>query len=96
MLKICARCFVATSKDIRVILIKLADRIHNMRTIQYVKRKTKELQKKLLKFCPIANRLGIGEWKDELEDTAFEIANPEAFKKTKEVLEAALLEDSLP
>ena len=87
------KMFVATSKDIRVILIKLADRVHNMRTIQYVKKeKQKRIAEETLEiFAPIANRLGIGEWKDELEDSAFEIANPEAFKKTKDILEAALL-----
>lgn len=86
------KMFVATSKDIRVILIKLADRIHNMRTIEFVKKeKQKRIAEETLEiFAPIANRLGIGEWKDELEDLSFKIVFPKDFEKTKEILDEAL------
>ncbi len=82
------KMFVATSKDIRVILIKLADRIHNMRTISHVrKEKQKRIAEETLEiFAPIANRLGIGEWKDELEDLSFKIVFPEEFAKTEALL----------
>src|SRR5258708_2309631 len=86
------KMFVATSKDIRVILIKLADRIDNMRTLQFVKaEKQKRIAEETLEiFAPIANRLGIGEWKDELENLAFKIVYPEEFKKTEQSLIQAL------
>lgn len=86
------KMFVATSKDIRVILIKLADRIHNMQTIEFVRpEKQKRIAEETLEiFAPIANRLGIGEWKDELEDLSFKIVLPEEFKKTSETLKSVL------
>ncbi len=86
------KMFVATSKDIRVILIKLADRIHNMRTIEFVKKEKQQriAEETLEIFAPIANRLGIGEWKDELEDLSFKIVFPKDFEKTNKILEEAL------
>ncbi len=86
------KMFIATSKDIRVILIKLADRIHNMRTIEFVKpEKQKRIAEETLEiFAPIANRLGIGEWKDELEDSSFKIALPEEYKRVEKMVDAAL------
>lgn len=86
------KMFMATSKDIRVMLIKLADRMHNMRTIQFVKEnKRRRIAEETLEiYAPIANRLGIGEWKDELEDSAFKIAYPKEYADTKAKLDYAL------
>jgi len=78
------KLILATTKDLRVILVKLADRLHNMRTIQFIKdenKKTKIALETLEVFSPLAQRLGMKEWQDELEDISFEIINPDA-KKT--------------
>jgi GTP pyrophosphokinase len=82
------KMFVATSKDIRVILMKLADRLHNMRTIEYVREgKQKRIAQETLEiYAPIASRLGIGEWKDELEDRAFQMVDPDAYLETEKLL----------
>ena len=72
---------IATTKDLRVILVKLADRLHNMRTIQFIKnenKKTKIALETLEVFAPLAQRLGMKEWQDELEDAAFGVINPDA------------------
>jgi GTP diphosphokinase / guanosine-3',5'-bis(diphosphate) 3'-diphosphatase len=86
------KMFVATSKDMRVILIKLADRIHNIRTIEHVRPdKQKRIAEETLEvYSAIANRLGIGEWKDELEDCSFKIVDPEGYKKTQLLLDEYL------
>jgi len=78
------KLILATTKDLRVILVKLADRLHNMRTIQFIKdesKKTKIALETLEVFAPLAQRLGMKEWQDELEDISFEVINPDA-KKT--------------
>ena len=78
------KLILATTKDLRVILVKLADRLHNMRTIQFINdenKKTKIALETLEVFAPLAQRLGMKEWQDELEDISFEVINPEA-KKT--------------
>jgi GTP diphosphokinase / guanosine-3',5'-bis(diphosphate) 3'-diphosphatase len=83
------KMFIATSKDIRVMLIKLADRLHNMRTIEYIP-KDKQLKvatETLEMYAPIAGRLGIGAWKDELEELSFEVVYPKEYEKTKKLLE---------
>jgi len=78
------KLILATTQDLRVILVKLADRLHNMRTIQFIKdenKKTKIALETLEVFAPLAQRLGMKEWQDELEDISFEVINPDA-KKT--------------
>ncbi len=77
------KMFIATSKDIRVMLIKLADRLHNMRTIEALApdKQLKIATETQEMYAPIASRLGIGTWKDELEDLAFKIVSPDDYKK---------------
>lgn len=83
------RLFIAMSKDIRVILIKLVDRLHNIRTVQYLK------PEKQIKFCtetmnlfvPLAERLGIDTIKLELENTCFKYLNPIEYQKIKSELD---------
>ena len=75
------KMFMAMAKDIRVILIKLADRLHNLQTLEY-KSKEKQLEKAretLDIYAPIANRLGISKIKVDLEDLSLKYLEPEAY-----------------
>ncbi len=77
------KLILASSKDLRVILIKLADRLHNMRTINYINDERKKINisiETLEIFAPLAQRLGMKEWQDELEDLSFQSINPDARK----------------
>ncbi len=86
------KMFIATSKDIRVMLVKLSDRIHNMRTLEFLpKNKQEKIATETLEmYAPIAGRLGIGTWKDELEDLAFQVVHPKDYQNTQDLLKEEL------
>lgn len=82
------KTFLAMGDDVRVVLIKLADRLHNMRTLGHMpEHKRKRIAQQTLDiFAPLANRLGIWQLKWELEDIAFRYVNPEKYKEIAEQL----------
>jgi guanosine-3',5'-bis(diphosphate) 3'-pyrophosphohydrolase len=79
------KMIVAMAQDVRVILIKLADRLHNLRTIEYLgKQKQVQKAKEALEvYAPLAHRLGIHKLKWELEDLSFQILHPRKFSEIK-------------
>jgi GTP diphosphokinase / guanosine-3',5'-bis(diphosphate) 3'-diphosphatase len=82
------KTFLAMGEDVRVMFIKLADRLHNMRTLSYMpEHKRKRIAQETLDiFAPVANRLGIWQIKWELEDLGFRYVHPEKYKEIAELL----------
>jgi len=83
------RLLLATTKDFRVILLKLADRLHNTRTLGALEKekRTRIAWESLQVYAPLADRLGMGQLKGELEDISFENAQPEEFANLKAQVE---------
>ena len=84
------KLILATSKDIRVLLVKIADRLHNMRTITFVKNKDKQIRKAketMEIYAPLADRMGMNRIRDELEDLSFQVLNNEARELIKKKLD---------
>lgn len=76
------KLLVATANDIRVLIVKLADRLHNMRTLHYIqdpKRKQRIAQETLEIYAPLAGRMGIQSFREELEDLSFKMLKPQGY-----------------
>jgi len=83
------KMLLAMVDDVRIVLVKLADRLHNMRTLQYLNpEKRKRIAEETMEiFAPIAHRLGMGKLRGELEDLAFRHLHPEDYRELAEQLE---------
>ncbi|HEX6183402.1 MAG TPA: bifunctional (p)ppGpp synthetase/guanosine-3',5'-bis(diphosphate) 3'-pyrophosphohydrolase, partial [Pyrinomonadaceae bacterium] len=83
------KMLLAMVDDVRVVLVKLADRLHNMRTLHHLKpeKRRRIAQETLDIFAPIAHRLGMGRLRSELEDLAFKHLHPEEYRELSEQLE---------
>ena len=84
------KLILATSKDIRVLLVKIADRLHNMRTIKAISKEEKRqriAQETMEIYAPLADRMGMHRIRDELEDLSFEILNRDARELIKKKLD---------
>ena len=84
------KLILATSKDIRVLLVKIADRLHNMRTINAIEQNEKKeriARETMEIYSPLADRMGMNRIRDELEDLSFEVLNPKARKLIKDRLD---------
>ncbi|MFN3188500.1 MAG: RelA/SpoT family protein [Candidatus Paceibacteria bacterium] len=82
------KLFVATSQDIRVLIIKLNDRLHNMETLAHIppEKQVRIARETLEIYVPVAHRLGMGKIRKELEDLAFPYVHPEEFKKVTKLI----------
>ena len=83
------KLILATSKDIRVLLVKIADRLHNMRTIKVVdkEKQIRKAKETMEIYAPLADRMGMHRIRDELEDLSFEVLNEDARKLIKDRLD---------
>lgn len=86
------KLFVATSQDIRVLIIKLLDRLHNMETLEHVpKEKQVRIARETLEiYVPVAHRLGMGRIRKELEDLAFPYVYPKEYEQVRTLLESRM------
>lgn len=84
------KMFIAMARDIRVIIIKLADRLHNMRTIRHLDqaKQVKKAKETLEIYAPLAHRLGIMSLKWELEDLSFQVLEPRMYEQIQEMVAA--------
>jgi guanosine-3',5'-bis(diphosphate) 3'-pyrophosphohydrolase len=83
------KMLLAMTDDIRVIMVKFADRLHNMRTLEHLSSERREAiaRETMDIYAPIANRLGMGKIRGELEDLSFAYLDPKAYRELKEVVE---------
>ena len=88
------KMLLAMVSDVRVVLIKLADRLHNMRTLQHLKPERQEAiaRETMDIYAPLAHRLGMGKVRGELEDLAFRYTDPVNYQKVAEAIEARRVE----
>ena len=93
------KLFVAVSQDIRVLIIKLVDRLHNMQTLEHVpEAKQKRIARETLEiYVPVAHRIGMNKIRKEIEDLAFPYVYPDEYKRVLELIEGrvARLEETL-
>lgn len=87
-----AKLMIAVGEDVRVIIIKLADRLHNMRTLQYMRpEKQKKIARETIEvFAPLADRLNMGRVRVQLEELSFKYLMPKTFAQTKSLMDSRL------
>lgn len=80
--------FIAMTNDLRVVIIKFADRLHNLRTLEFLREDKREriANESIEVYAPLANRLGMGKLKGEIEDAAFPFINPKEYKEVENLL----------
>src|SRR6186997_3264587 len=83
------KMLLAMTDDIRVIMVKFADRLHNMRTLEFLSSERREAiaRETMEIYAPLANRLGMGKMRGELEDLAFSYLEPKSYQELKEIVE---------
>lgn len=88
------KMFLAMAEDVRVVVIKFADRLHNLETLDAIppKKQYRVALESLEIFAPIASRLGMGEMKGRLEDSAFKYVYPKEYEWTRKIVEASAIE----